>query len=257
MTKTRAAGKIWLSSCSPLGYLSGVNVRFLFALGLCACTTFGSGTPAEDAGLVADATQTKDAATSEDAAIPPGSSFCRERKDALACADYDDGEFRQIFIAGREQTAEATSGDPEVTLVVRAGELVASSRKSTSTAFVFVPNAAAAFRFSVEVRSLESTGDVEIVRLERSSHSAAHVWVRGAQVVFEADGGRTAFDKPPGPFAIVLTSSSFGVATASGIPATIDLQSMLSDVSELRVGAGQPVSGLATVRLDNVLLTRL
>lgn len=244
------------------------------ALGLFACTSFGEapvdGGPGVEGGTVlsdgaaGNGNGTSDGGSGVDGGKPPGAvRFCKvAHPTALLCADFDDGLVSQLFVSGEEKTAGVEQLTSSTATPVEKAFLAYAASNTSAATFVVPMNLAGTgpFRLSVEVETvaLPPSGRVELMQIsDKGGANPMRVWIDDTHVWLGTVGSDTpiaSVNRFTGPFKVVLERSGFGVSLADDEPVTIRIPSSLSDLREIKIGAGYPTVGDARIRFDDVLV---
>lgn len=264
-----AHGPVTTIPASAPGVARSVSFA-VFALGLAACTSFGEapadgGSNADGGGSLPDGAPSSDGgAATVDAAKPTGAvRFCKVgHPTALLCADFDDGLVSQIFVSGEEKVAGVELLVSSTATPVEKACLAYAGSNTSAATFVVPMNLAGAgpFRLSVEVEAvaLPPTGRVELMQIpDKGGANPMRVWIDDSNVWLGTVGSNAriaSVNRFSGPFKVVLERNAFGVSLADDEPVTIQIPSPLSDLREVKIGAGYPTVGDARIRFDDVLV---
>lgn len=248
------------------------TVAVLIALGVAACTSFGEapvdgGAGVEGGAMLPDGATgngTADGGSSVDGGKPPGAvRFCKvAHPTALLCADFDDGLVSQIFVSGEEKTTGVEQLTSSTATPVEKAFLAYAASNTSAATFVVPMNLAGAgpFRLTVEVETvaLPPSGRVELMQIpDKGGANPMRIWIDDTRVWLGTVGSNApvaAVNRFSGPFKVVLERDGFGVSLADDEPITIRIPSPLSDLREVKIGAGFPTVGDARIRFDDVLV---
>lgn len=251
---------------------SGVVVLFS-GLAFAACGSFGTA-PADGGATDVDSGASDGGvpSTPDSAPVmqadggPAPARFCTGHRTAAICADFDDRILSQVFVFGEPKTAGVEPLAPSTASPVD-GAFFSSALSNTTAAWFIVPMNLLMndpFRLSVEIETvaIPAGGRVELMQIpDKGNANPMRVWIEGESVVLGFADGRPSLatvNRQPGPFKVVLERQAFGVALGDDEPITVVLQNPpLSDLREVKIGAGFPTTGGAQIRFDDVLVERI